>query len=533
MTPDGQDHAVRRHRRPAARAPTSTPTRSSRPCSSSGSRRPATTTPCSTSGARTPSSCSTTRRSPARPCCSPDPTSAPARAASTPSGRCATTGSRRCSRPKFGDIFRGNSGKQGLLTGTVTEAEIEAFWAAIAAQPGIPATVDLVARTVADRRPRSPIRDRRLHSMEALGRPRRHRSHPARRSADHGVRRHPRKLAAPHSSRSLARWFSWIRSPQDAAKAGLRVGLKSDADRHPRRQAAERDASTCAEPRTSPPRRWSRRCSARPRACCKTCPTSRDVGVVTGMLGAYGVAVTSPEEGQLLLDPTNVERAHFAEIDALAGSSRIPILFCGPLLHRLGEALIPDLGGCRIGDRPIDFHMDALRAFGAVVDKSYEGIRITAPDGLHGANIELPYPSVGATEQVLLTAVRAQGRHRAEERGDRARDHGSHRDPAEDGRHHLDGAEPHHLHRGRRQAHRLHAPRDLRPQRGGILGVGGARDRRRHLRRGRQAARADDVPQRVPQGGRRVRRARRRHPVLPRRARSSRCRSRPTCTPAS
>jgi 3-isopropylmalate/(R)-2-methylmalate dehydratase small subunit len=50
--------------------------------------------------------------------------------------------------PKFGDIFRGNSGKQGLLTGTVPEAEIEKFWAAIAAQPGIPATVDLVARTV-------------------------------------------------------------------------------------------------------------------------------------------------------------------------------------------------------------------------------------------------------------------------------------------------------------------------------------------------------------------------------------------------
>ncbi|MGN6501641.1 MAG: 3-isopropylmalate dehydratase small subunit [Pseudolysinimonas sp.] len=50
--------------------------------------------------------------------------------------------------PKFGDIFRGNSGKQGLLTGTVEEAQIEAFWAAIAQQPGIPAAVDLVARTV-------------------------------------------------------------------------------------------------------------------------------------------------------------------------------------------------------------------------------------------------------------------------------------------------------------------------------------------------------------------------------------------------
>jgi UDP-N-acetylglucosamine 1-carboxyvinyltransferase len=138
-------------------------------------------------------------------------------------------------------------------------------------------------------------------------------------------------------------------------------------------------------------------------------PQISDVSIVTRMLDAYGVAVTSPEEGVLVLDPTNVERAHFAQIDALAGSSRIPILFCGPLLHRLGEALIPDLGGCRIGDRPIDFHMDALRAFGAIVDKSYEGIRITAPNGLHGAEIELPFPSVGATEQVLLTAVRAQG----------------------------------------------------------------------------------------------------------------------------
>ena len=141
----------------------------------------------------------------------------------------------------------------------------------------------------------------------------------------------------------------------------------------------------------------------------KDVPDISDVGVVTGMLEAYGVSVTKAGEGELLLDPSNVLKAQFHEIDALAGSSRIPILFCGPLLHRLGEALIPDLGGCRIGDRPIDFHMDALRAFGAIVDKSYEGIRLTAPNGLHGANIELPYPSVGATEQVLLTGVLAEG----------------------------------------------------------------------------------------------------------------------------
>ncbi|WP_408640561.1 UDP-N-acetylglucosamine 1-carboxyvinyltransferase [Salinibacterium hongtaonis] len=138
-------------------------------------------------------------------------------------------------------------------------------------------------------------------------------------------------------------------------------------------------------------------------------PDISDVQVVRGLLEVYGVRVTSPSTGELHFDTANVEKAHFAEIDAHAGASRIPILFCGPLLHRLGEARIPDLGGCRIGDRPIDFHLDALRAFGAVVDKTYEGIYITAPNGLKGANIELPYPSVGATEQVLLTAVRAEG----------------------------------------------------------------------------------------------------------------------------
>lgn len=139
-------------------------------------------------------------------------------------------------------------------------------------------------------------------------------------------------------------------------------------------------------------------------------PGISDVQVVRSLLEVHGVTVEDgDEEGSLVFDPRGAASAHFEEIDAHAGASRIPILFCGPLLHLLGEALIPDLGGCRIGDRPINFHMDALRAFGAIVDKSYEGIRITAPNGLTGANIELPYPSVGATEQVLLTAVKAKG----------------------------------------------------------------------------------------------------------------------------
>ncbi len=139
-------------------------------------------------------------------------------------------------------------------------------------------------------------------------------------------------------------------------------------------------------------------------------PVIRDVGVVTGLLELHGVTVTPDvDAGVLLLDPSNVESAHVADIDAHAGSSRIPILFCGPLLHRLGEAFIPDLGGCRIGDRPINYHLDILRQFGAVVEKREQGIHIRAPRGLHGTKVELPYPSVGATEQLLLTAVRAEG----------------------------------------------------------------------------------------------------------------------------
>ncbi|MCP3426249.1 UDP-N-acetylglucosamine 1-carboxyvinyltransferase [Rothia sp. AR01] len=142
----------------------------------------------------------------------------------------------------------------------------------------------------------------------------------------------------------------------------------------------------------------------------RSVPEIKDVKVVTNLLSLHGVTVSKDQStGDLELDPTNASVAHHADIDAHAGDSRIPILLCGPLLHAIGEAFIPDLGGCKIGDRPIDFHLKVLREFGAEVDKLPSGIRMTAPKGLHGAKINLPYPSVGATEQVLLTATRAEG----------------------------------------------------------------------------------------------------------------------------
>jgi UDP-N-acetylglucosamine 1-carboxyvinyltransferase len=141
----------------------------------------------------------------------------------------------------------------------------------------------------------------------------------------------------------------------------------------------------------------------------KDVPFISDVEIVSRLLQLHGVVIEHGADGVMTLDPTKVSSARMADIDAHAGSSRIPILFCGPLLHRLGEAFIPGLGGCHIGDRPIDFHFEVLRNFGAVIEELENGTRLSAPKGLHGAKVKLPYPSVGATEQVLLTAVRAEG----------------------------------------------------------------------------------------------------------------------------
>lgn len=140
-------------------------------------------------------------------------------------------------------------------------------------------------------------------------------------------------------------------------------------------------------------------------------PFISDVEVVSRLLNLHGVTINHDERtGDMILDPSRVEQARMTDIDAYAGSSRIPILFCGPLLHRLGEAFIPGLGGCEIGSRPVDFHFDVLRSFGAVIEKHPGGTRLSAPEGLKGTKIELPYPSVGATEQVLLTATIAEGK---------------------------------------------------------------------------------------------------------------------------
>src|SRR5713101_701911 len=93
----------------------------------------------------------------------------------------------------------------------------------------------------------------------------------------------------------------------------------------------------------------------------------------------------------------------------VGGLNRMAIITVGPLLHRCGEADIPKPGGDRIGARPIDFHLKGLEMMGAKVEEQEGRYHFSAPTGLHGATICLPFPSVMATENFLITASLAKG----------------------------------------------------------------------------------------------------------------------------
>lgn len=90
--------------------------------------------------------------------------------------------------------------------------------------------------------------------------------------------------------------------------------------------------------------------------------------------------------------------------------NRLSVLTIAPLLHRTGEATVPMVGGDKIGARPVGFHFEALEKMGAVVEFSQDHYTVRTSGPLKGALIELPYPSVGATETSLLAGVLAKGR---------------------------------------------------------------------------------------------------------------------------
>lgn len=88
---------------------------------------------------------------------------------------------------------------------------------------------------------------------------------------------------------------------------------------------------------------------------------------------------------------------------------RSSIMFLGSVLSRTGKCLLSFPGGCELGARPIDLHLAALRQMGAEITEQHGFLRCTAASGLHGARIALSFPSVGATENILLAAVTAKG----------------------------------------------------------------------------------------------------------------------------
>lgn len=99
-----------------------------------------------------------------------------------------------------------------------------------------------------------------------------------------------------------------------------------------------------------------------------------------------------------------------SSIDEDSGNkTRIAILLAGPLLLRTGKAEIPIPGGCKIGSRPVNFHIDSLEKLGANV-KIKDDYFILEADGLQGNNIHLDYPSVGATENIIIASSLAKGR---------------------------------------------------------------------------------------------------------------------------
>ena len=145
------------------------------------------------------------------------------------------------------------------------------------------------------------------------------------------------------------------------------------------------------------------------------CPKLTDVSASIAILRHLGCAVTQ-QDHTVVVDATHL---HCGRVpDELMRQMRSSIVFLGAVIARCGEAVLTYPGGCELGPRPIDLHLAALRRLGVTVEESHGCIRCCA-SRLRGADITLPFPSVGATENVLLAACTAEGttvlRHAARE----------------------------------------------------------------------------------------------------------------------
>jgi len=134
-------------------------------------------------------------------------------------------------------------------------------------------------------------------------------------------------------------------------------------------------------------------------------PFLSEIDITKELCEHIGSKVTISEDHTAHMVTSEIKTSVVPE---LSRKNRIPILAFGPLLHRKGFAEIPVLGGCYLGHRPINFHIEALNKMGVRIERR-EGSYYGEADHIVGSVIDFPYPSVGATENVLLTAVRADG----------------------------------------------------------------------------------------------------------------------------
>ena len=136
-------------------------------------------------------------------------------------------------------------------------------------------------------------------------------------------------------------------------------------------------------------------------------PDLEDVHTICDVIASLGVKVT--KDGDNITFDASTISAVEAPYD-LVRRMRASFLVMGPLLARKGEARIALPGGCAIGSRPIDLHLKAFEALGATITMGEDFVEAKAPEGLKGNLIYLDFPSVGATENVIMAATFAEGK---------------------------------------------------------------------------------------------------------------------------
>jgi len=135
-------------------------------------------------------------------------------------------------------------------------------------------------------------------------------------------------------------------------------------------------------------------------------PTLADIKTTVDFLNFIGKPTT--KKGSTVIAETSSKLASVAPYD-LVRKMRASVLVMGPLLARLGKVDVSLPGGCAIGARPIDIHIEAFKQMGATVEIKQGYIKMSAHKGLKGCDIEFRFASVGATENVLLASVLAKG----------------------------------------------------------------------------------------------------------------------------